>query len=49
MKVEGKKIKAMETLLNKIKKGGLNPKEIEELKKLSSYFLYIAVASNYIN
>lgn len=47
MKVENKKMKAMEALFRKIRKGGLNPSDLKELAKLSSYFLYISVASGY--
>lgn len=40
----------METLFKKIRRGsGLNKAEIEELKKLSSYFLYIAVANDFLS
>jgi hypothetical protein len=47
MKIENKKMKRMEALFRKVRKGGLNPAELNELKDLSSYFLFIAVASDY--
>lgn len=49
MKIDNKKINRMRTILYKLKvnKHGLTPDELEELKELSSYFLFIAVASDY--
>lgn len=47
MKVENKKMKAMEALFRKVRKGGLKPSELEELSDLSAYFLYVAKASEY--
>ncbi|MEK9207160.1 MAG: hypothetical protein AAB922_01670 [Patescibacteria group bacterium] len=47
MKVENIKMKKMEKLFYKIRKGGLKPIELKELGELSSYFLYIAIASKY--
>ena len=48
MKIENKKMLRMETLFRKVRKGGLNPKELNELADLSSYFLYMAKASEYL-
>lgn len=47
MKIENKKMKRMEALFRKVRKGGLNPAELDEMKELSSYFLFISVASHY--
>lgn len=47
MKVENIKMKSMEALFRKIRKGGLKPSELEKLAELSSYFLFIAKASEY--
>ena len=47
MKIENTKMKAMESLFRKIRRGGLNPKELKELGELSSYFLFKAIASDY--
>jgi hypothetical protein len=49
MKVENKKMKRMETLFRKIRKGGLNPTELKELAELGAYFLYIGKASEYLS
>jgi hypothetical protein len=47
MKIENKKMKRMEALFRKIRKGGLNPDELKELAELGAYFLYVAKASEY--
>ncbi len=49
MKVENKKMRAMEALFRKIRKVGLNPKELKELANLSCHFLFIAKASEFLN
>ena len=47
MKVENVKMKSMEKLFRKIRKNGLNPKELKELANLSGYFLFVAKASEF--
>lgn len=47
MKIENKKMKAMEELFRKIRNGGLKSSELVELCELSSYFLFIGVASKF--
>jgi hypothetical protein len=48
MKVENIKMIEMEELFEKIRKGGLNPTELQRLGQLGAYFLFVGTATGYI-
>lgn len=47
MKVQNAKMKAMEKMFRRIRKGGLTATELRELGRLASYFLFISTAAQY--